>query len=148
MPYRTGTSRPRTQRIFKRRIRQPNAMEVVYFYAGCDGNHQTEQRKRRMKMYAWIRGRRYANILSGAGSNQDAAIRAARGTMELCHRMGLTDVLLRSHHEAIVKMINGEYVVKANNLKPHMQEIARLKRLFRRCAAEYVSMEENNAVQT
>jgi len=79
----------------------------------------------------------------GETTNNVAEYTGLLRALEKALELGATRVSVRSDSELMVRQINGQYKVKAQNLKPLFQDAVALLSRFERWAVEHVRREGN-----
>jgi ribonuclease HI len=66
----------------------------------------------------------------GVGTNNEAEYKAMVAGLEEVRRMGADDVEITSDSELMVKQVNGQYRMKAENLRPLLEQVRDLMSSF------------------
>ena len=79
----------------------------------------------------------------GECTSNEAEYYAIEVALDLAQRIGLENVLIHSDSELIVKQLNGQYQIKADNLKTLALRIHLKAKQFKHVYLKWVSREEN-----
>ncbi len=79
----------------------------------------------------------------GVATNNEAEYRALLLALRAAEERGAEEVALAADSELLVRQMNGDYRVKAENLKPLFAEAIRRAKAFRRFSIRHVRREHN-----
>ena len=79
----------------------------------------------------------------GVATNNEAEYRALLLALRAAEEQGAREVALSADSELLVRQMNGDYRVKAENLKPLFAEAVRRAKSFRRFSIRHVRREHN-----
>jgi len=82
-------------------------------------------------------------VLLGRGTNNEAEYRALIAALEEAAGLDVREVEARSDSQLLVMQVNGQYRVKAANLKPLFAKVRALLASFERWRVVHVPREEN-----